>query len=300
MTAAPVGTNSESPLVSVLTPSFNQGRFIGDCIASVQKQTYSQIEHIVCDGASTDGTQEILRSAPPTVRWVSEPDRGQSHALNKAFQMSQGEIIGWLNSDDAYFQCNAVADAVAFLARRPDVDVVYGHAALVSADGLVLHVMWVPPFSYRFLRFANFIVQPAVFMRRTAVGGTLVDEEFGHSMDRELWLRLGRDRRFARVDSILAIDRHQELRKVYTRADLATADRRILAARYGISPPSRFRVARKLYTVAARLIGVRLLRRATRGLAFDGYIDRPSRLFARQVAVARGAMPYEHGARKHE
>lgn len=294
MTASAVGMASEAPLVSVLTPSFNQGRFIADCIASVQNQTYAHIEHIVCDGASTDGTQAILSAAPPSVRWSSEPDRGQSHALNKAFQISRGEIIGWINSDDAYFQREAVADAVAFLARRPDVDVVYGHAALVNADGLILHIMWVPPFSYRLLRGANFIVQPATFIRRSALGSAFVDEDFGHSMDRELWLRLGRRHRFARVDSILAIDRHQPFRKVYTRSDLAEADRQKLIARYGISPPSQHRRLLKTYKVAARLMGVRLVRRASGRLAFGGRVDHPLRLLVRQVAVVRRAMPYEN------
>jgi glycosyltransferase involved in cell wall biosynthesis len=300
MLAEPPPMHSATPLVSVLTPSFNQGRYIGDCIASVQNQTYAHIEHIICDGASTDETREILADAPENVRWTSEPDRGQSHALNKAFHRSRGEIIGWVNSDDAYFQCDAIADAVALFTQRPEVHVVYGHAALVNADGLVLHVLWVPPFSYRLLRWANFISQPATFIRRSALGETLVDEKFDHSMDRELWLRLGRDRRFARVDSILAIDRHQPLRKVYTRADLATADDRVLAARYGIPPASRLRAVRKVYRVAARFIGVRLLTRASRKLAFDGHVDRPFRLFARQVAMMRSAMPYERDPQKSE
>ena len=281
------------PVVSVLTPSFQQGRFIGDCIASVSNQTYPELEQIVCDGGSTDETIDVLRAAPATVRWVSEPDRGQSHALNKAFEASRGEIIGWLNSDDAYFDRDAVASVVEVFVQRPDVDVVYGHAALVNADGLVQHVMWVPHFDYRLLRRANFVIQPATFIRRSALGDRVVDEEFDHSMDRELWLRLGAGHRFARVDQILAIDRHQPNRKVYTRSDLARADEGRLMAAYGIPPNARYRVPRKLFKVVSRLCGARLVRRASGPLAFDGHVDHPLRLLARQVAVFRGSMPFE-------
>jgi glycosyltransferase involved in cell wall biosynthesis len=291
MPAAPAGPGR--PLVSVLTPSFQQGRFLGDCIASVQNQTYSRMEQIVCDGGSTDETVDVLRTAPPNVRWLSEPDRGQSHALNKAFAMSHGEIIGWLNSDDAYFERDAVARVVEVFSQHPEVDVVYGHAALVNADGLILHTMWVPPFSYWWLRRANFVIQPAAFIRRSALGDHIVDEEFDHSMDRELWLRLGAARRFARVDAILAIDRHQPNRKVYTQAHISRIDELRLIEVYGIPPNSRYRIPRKVMKAASRAVGMRLVRRASRPAAFDGHVDSQQNLMIRQVAASRGSMPFE-------
>lgn len=289
-------TPTESPLVSVLTPSFQQGRFIGDCITSVRNQTYPRVEQLVCDGGSTDETINVLREAPDSVRWVSESDRGQSHALNKAFEMSNGEIIGWLNSDDAYFDPEAIARVVGIFVRRPDVDVVYGHAALVNADGLILQAMWVPPFDYRLLRRVNFVIQPATFIRRSALGDSIVNEDFDHSMDRELWLRLGATHRFARVGAILAIDRHQPNRKVYTRSDLARADEQRLIEDYGIPPNARYRIPRKVFTVASRLCGAFLLRRASRPPAFDGHVDHPLRLLGRQMAVSRDSMPFEKAA----
>jgi glycosyltransferase involved in cell wall biosynthesis len=290
---SPTPAESGRPVVSVLTPSYQQGRFIGDCIASVRNQTYPKLEQIVCDGGSTDETIDVLQAAPATVRWVSEPDRGQSHALNKAFGMSSGEIIGWLNSDDAYFDREAVSRVVDIFMQRPDVDVVYGHAVLANADGLILHTMWVPPFDYRWLRRANFVIQPATFIRRSALGERVVDEDFDHSMDRELWLRLGATHRFARVNAILAIDRHQPNRKVYTRSDLARADEQRLIEAYGIPPNARYRVPRKLFKVFARLCGMRLVRRASRPPAFAGHVDHLLSLVARQVAVSRGSMPFE-------
>src|SRR5918992_2241290 len=111
-----------APLVSVVTPSLNQGRYLREAIESVRAQTYSPIEHVVVDGGSTDETLDIL-SEYDHLRWVSEPDRGQSHALNKGFAMATGEIFGWLNADDAY-EPHAVAAGVAAL----------GEVGLVYAD----------------------------------------------------------------------------------------------------------------------------------------------------------------------
>jgi glycosyltransferase involved in cell wall biosynthesis len=125
------------PLVSILTPSFNQAAFLPDNLRSVECQTYARVEHIVIDGSSTDGSVEILQDAGDSVRWRSEPDEGQADAVNKAFRESQGEMIGWLNSDDAYFDCRVIEDAVAYFLSHPDVDAVYGHCLQITgAAGL--------------------------------------------------------------------------------------------------------------------------------------------------------------------
>src|SRR5437868_6909459 len=89
------------PLVSIVTPSLNQARYLREAIESVRGQSYPSIEHIVVDGGSTDGTLDILQECDE-LRWLSETDTGQSHALNKGFAMAQGEVFGWLNADDAY------------------------------------------------------------------------------------------------------------------------------------------------------------------------------------------------------
>jgi glycosyltransferase involved in cell wall biosynthesis len=284
----------ELPLVSVLTPSFEQGRFLGDCLASVGAQTYRSLEHIICDGGSSDETIDVLRAQQTAVRWVSEPDRGQAHALNKALALSRGEIIGWLNSDDAYFSPTAVADAARVFARRPDVDVVYGHAALIDAKGRLLHLIWVPPFSVRLLHLSNFLIQPAVFIRRSALGESVADEAYDYSMDRELWYRLSRaGSRFERLDRVLAAERHHPLRKVETRPDLAAADDARLVATYGVPAATRRKVTRKAVKVGSRLWGSRLLPQARGELAFAGGVDSFARLALRQVAMPRAAMTSE-------
>jgi glycosyltransferase involved in cell wall biosynthesis len=204
------------PLVSVLTPSFNQGEFIPDCLDSVSRQNYQPIEHIVCDGGSTDGTLDLLRAASDRVRWVSEPDSGQADALNKAFALSKGEIIGWLNSDDAYVDRRAVAWSVELLQTKPELDVVFGHALLINENNRALQVLGAPPFSPRLYETLHYIVQPAVFIRRSALERepVFVREELNYVIDRDLFFRLSRRCRFGRVGHVLAADRHQRARKV--------------------------------------------------------------------------------------
>ncbi|HEY8491161.1 MAG TPA: glycosyltransferase family 2 protein [Dehalococcoidia bacterium] len=290
-THAPSGSPA-GPLVSVLTPSYNQARWLGDNLHSVACQTYPHLEHVVMDGGSTDGSVDLLRRhAGPHVRWHSGPDAGQTHALRAAFEASRGEVIGWLNSDDAYFDAGAVAAAVRLLDRHPEVDVVYGHAALVNGAGLILQVLWAPPFSRRLLRLHNLISQPAAFIRRRALDGGFLDPAFDYAMDRELWLRLAPRARFARLDRILAIDRHHPGRKAYTRRDLERADTARLVRTYGVPAGPGATAARKVLKVAFRLAGLRLLPEARRPPAFRGGCDSLAQLALRQIAVPRAAMP---------
>jgi glycosyltransferase involved in cell wall biosynthesis len=285
-------THAESvqPLVSILTPSFNQGRFLGHCLQSVASQTYPNIEHVVCDGGSTDETLDVLRDAPGGVRWVSEPDGGQSNALNKAFSLSNGEILGWINSDDAYFDPDAVQAVVDVFEERPEIDVVYGHAALVNASGLVLHLMWAPHFSYRLLRLFNFVVQPTAFVRRSALGDHLVDETFQFSMDRELWLRLGARGRFARVDRIVAIDRHHPARKVYSGDSRMETENEALDRTYAYLRGASLGVFRRLFKWSGRVVGMRLVPKTRAPNACDARVDSLARVALRQVAVRRHRM----------
>jgi len=279
------------PLVSVLTPSFNQARWLADNLRSVACQTYPVVEHIVMDGGSNDGSRDLLEAAGPTVRWRSEPDNGQSHALNKAFAESGGEIIGWMNSDDAYFDCRVVEDVVSFFARNPQVDVVYGHAAYVNADGRILHYFWAPPFRAGLLRLYDFIIQPTVFFRRRALVDRFVDERFEFAMDYELWLRLATRRRFARYDRVIAIDRVQPERKTQRLLHVMRSDVRRLSAAYGVvhSPAARPLLA--AHHIYCRFRGARLAVADHGDLAFFGFQDRRSAVLRRQVASRRSRMP---------
>lgn len=234
---------TQEPLVSVLTPSFNQAHFLDDCLKSVRTQTYPNIEHIVVDGGSTDETMDILRDAP-RVRWISEPDRGQSHALNKALSMSQGEIIGWVNSDDAYADRRAVAWAVEALGKSEAV-AAFGHALLINETNEVLQVLASLPFWRPLVKIVHYPVQPTFFFRRDALAD-FVREDLRYVMDRDLMLRISASSRVVHLNRIVAVDRHQSGRKVLTpafreevlRYDDAIGNTRTLLSR-GLSKATR-------------------------------------------------------------
>ena len=115
-----------NPLVSIITPSYNQGMFIEDTILSVKNQDYQNVEHIIIDGGSTDNTMDILKryEGAYNMRWTSEPDRGQSDARNKGWRASNGQIVGWLNSDDVYLEKNTIGYVVEQFASHQDADIV--------------------------------------------------------------------------------------------------------------------------------------------------------------------------------
>ena len=283
--------------VSVLTPSFNQAQWLGDTIESVRAQTYPSIEHVVSDGGSTDGSLQLLSGAErPDFVWESGSDNGQSDAINKAFARSSGDVIGWLNSDDAYFTRDVVARAVQIFDAEPEVGVVYGHAARVDADGNLLYVLWVPPGAPRLLaRGYNPVRQPAVFVRRSALGrDVLVDPDFDYMMDRELWLHLSRRTRFRRLDRILAVDRHHALRKSWARRDLRDADRELLKERYGIpidAPPT---LLRQSVALALRVGGLmKLLDAAHGGDAIPTPRTPLAKVAARQIGHLQRLRPGE-------
>ncbi len=175
---------------SVITPSFNQGRFIARTLASVAQQEIPGLEHIVMDGGSRDETVSVLEAAIPSVQWVSEPDRGQTDALNKGFRRSGGELLGWLNSDDVYYP-GALASVCEAFAQFPEVDVVYGMADHIDVNDQPFESYPTEPWDPKRLRETCFICQPALFMRRSVLERFgLPDENLQFCMDYEYWLRL--------------------------------------------------------------------------------------------------------------
>lgn len=276
--------SSEQPLVSVLTPSYNQAAWLPSNLRSVACQTYPRIEHIVMDGGSTDGSVEILEALGDHVTWISEADRGQSHAVNKAFSESTGDIIGWINSDDAYFDCRVVEDVVSYFVSHPDIDVVYGHLAQIDPHGTIIWLNWVPPFSRRLLRIVNFIGQPVAFIRRSALSEPMLDEGFDFSMDYELWLRLeSRNAKFARLNRITAVDRHQPIRKTETMAEVMHSDIKRLEALHGRGYPRGKRLLSWGFYVWRRAMGGLLIHGVPSELAFTDTVTSKRDLFRRQL-----------------
>jgi glycosyltransferase involved in cell wall biosynthesis len=286
---------SATPLVSVLTPSFNQAAWLPHNLRSVACQTYPAIEHIVMDGGSTDGSVDVLKAAGDSVRWTSEPDEGQSDAVNKAFRESTGEIVGWINSDDAYFDCRVVEDIVAFFIAHPDVDVVYGHAAQIAEDDTIIWMIWVPAFMRRVLRIVNFIGQPVAFMRRSALSDPMLDVTFDFAMDYELWLRLdAQGRRFRRIPRIVAVDRQHAARKGVTMSDVLHSDLERLAKTRGRGYPRGKRVLSWGFYTWRRFMGIFLIPRIPRDLAFTEVHTRRWDVFRRQALSWNKAWPADY------
>jgi len=184
----------QSPLVSIITPSLNQGRFIEETILSIKNQTYPNIEHIIIDGGSTDNTLEIVKKYDGTYNmlWLSEPDEGQSDAINKGWRMSNGKIIAYLNSDDTYMPW-AVETAVGWLADYTDVDMVYGNCNIIDESGKIIDQYPATDFDLReMLCGRNMIPQPAVFLRKKVIDEVgYLDTHIHRTMDYDLWLKIG-------------------------------------------------------------------------------------------------------------
>ena len=199
---------AEMPLVSIVTPSFNQGRYVRETIESIRSQDYPRVEHIVVDGGSTDETLAVLAEYDH-LRWVSEPDRGQSHALNKGFAMARGEIFAWLNSDD-YYLPGAVSRAVEVLQSSGSA-LVYGGVRALQ-QGRPTFDQPAAPFDLSvLLATGNRIGQPAAFFTRAsfeAVDG--IDESLRYAMDYDLWAKLGARFDVTHIDDVLAVVRFHE------------------------------------------------------------------------------------------
>ncbi|MBX3381015.1 MAG: glycosyltransferase [Phycisphaeraceae bacterium] len=186
-------TPGSPPLISIVTPSFNQGRWLQATIESVTNQRYPRLEYFVIDAGSTDNSVEILKSIGGLSGWVSEPDGGQADGINKGFARTSGDIMGWLNSDDLLMP-GALHCVARWFKNHPDVDVVYGHRVIIDANGNEVGRWTLPRHRGAAFLWGDYIPQETMFWRRSLwerVGGK-VDTEFQFAMDWELILRFHR------------------------------------------------------------------------------------------------------------
>ena len=182
---------SSPPRISIMTPSFRQAAFIGRTIASVLDQQYPNLEYVVQDGGSEDGTREILESfSERLASWESRPDSGQTEAINRGFARTSGEIMAWLNSDDILLP-GALAYVADHFMRHPEVDVVYGHRILIDENDRQIGRWIMPPHSDAVLSWADFVPQETMFFRRRIwdMAGGCVDESVRFAMDWDLLRR---------------------------------------------------------------------------------------------------------------
>jgi glycosyltransferase involved in cell wall biosynthesis len=217
----------QTPLISIVTPSFNQASFIGEALESVRLQSADNYEHLVIDGMSTDGTIDLLRNQATNrkqknVMWISERDSGQSEALNKGFRQAKGEIIGWLNSDDRY-RAGCFKYVVQAFEDNPEVDIFYGDYLTVDAVGKVLKIRREIEFNAFVLLYHRILYIPTTatfFRRRVFEEGNWLDETLQYAMDLEFFIRLSkRGYRFKHIPQLLADFRMQPYSKTCTYPD---------------------------------------------------------------------------------
>lgn len=223
---------------SIITPSFNQGRYIQRTIDSVLEQDAVDCEYVVVDGGSTDQTLEILGRYDGRVKWVSERDRGHADAVNKGIRQTSGEIIGWLNSDDLYYPGTLQAVS-AFMDANPTVDVVYGDADHIDPDDAFIEHYPTQDWNYQRLQEICFISQPAAFFRRRTVETYgLLDASLAYCMDYDYWLRLAQQgATFAYLPRLLAATRlHAEAATLAHRVACHMAINDITRRRLGRTP----------------------------------------------------------------
>jgi glycosyltransferase involved in cell wall biosynthesis len=195
-----------SPDFTIVTASYNYGRFIGDCLESVRAQAGATWEHLVFDGGSTDDTAEVV-SRFPDASWVSEPDRGMSDAINKGFRAARGEWVMWLNADDRLLP-GALEAVRRFASQHPEADIIYGCWNFIDHDGRFRRTMTLFPHQRAMMLYLGcYIGSTAAFYRRSTVTGEghLLNINFRYVMDGEYYARLAAlGKRFVYLPEVLA------------------------------------------------------------------------------------------------
>jgi glycosyltransferase involved in cell wall biosynthesis len=254
---------SPTPRISIVTPSLNQAPFLEFTLRSVIEQNYPDIEYIVQDGGSSDGSVEILKRYERLLtRWESLQDGGQAHAINLGFAHATGEIMAWLNSDDLLLPgtLNYVAD---YFNQHPDVDVIYGHRILIDEMGREIGRWILPPHDEEVIRWADYVPQETLFWRRRLwkVIGEAVDEEFEFAMDWDLILRFQEARaKFVRLPRFLGAFRVWPDQKTQNSMDTQGAlEIAILLERYHGRLVSQAEAALQIRGYLARHLFLRIL-----------------------------------------
>ncbi|MGK2907695.1 MAG: glycosyltransferase family 2 protein [Desulfuromonadales bacterium] len=234
-----------SPMVSLVTPSYNAAPYLRAAIDSVLSQDYPNIEYLVMDGGSTDGTLELLKGYGTQLRWVSAKDAGQSDALARGFEQLNGTILGWLNADDL-LKPGAVRTAVDAFLANPAAALIYGNADFVDVNGRTLGPCTVvePHSLHRLVHYGDYIIQPAAFFSSKAykaVGG--LNKTLNWAMDWDLWIRLAQRYDVVYIETSLASYRWLGSNKTAGGGFERLREVEMVARRYGCNGlPAYFRL----------------------------------------------------------
>jgi glycosyltransferase involved in cell wall biosynthesis len=226
------------PRISIVTPSYNQAKYVGWTVRSVLLQRYPNLEYVVMDGGSTDGTMEVLRPyADRLAHLAHERDKGQADAIHRGFQRCSGEIMAYLNSDDMLAPGTLHYVAKLF-AERPDIDAVYSHRCTVDGDNKVIWYWMLPEHNNWYMTRWDLIPQETCFWRRRLFDRCgNVDPTFRFAIDYDLFLRYMRAGRFVRANRFLGVFREHESAKTSQLMETVGADEiRCVWRRYGIEP----------------------------------------------------------------
>ncbi len=252
----------EWPKISIVTPSYNQAQFLERTICSVLDQNYPNLEYIIIDGGSTDGSLDIIRKYESRLAyWVSESDGGQSDALNKGFRLATGDIIGWLNSDDMYCH-GALWNIAQLLNDNPDWQLLHGGLFIIDTKDQIVDATWPLKNDIKYTFYVGLDVhQQALFWRRDLMKKVgLIDEQLSFSMDLDFILRLLMDGIAQRAKFHLGMFRVHGTSKSALQIDQCISENSIINNRYRqfISPaiPTANSVFNKLYLRAKRLVDV--------------------------------------------
>ena len=221
---------ADLPLVSIVTPSFNQSRFLEQTIQSVLGQDYPHLEYLLVDGASTDGSLDIIQKYSNRIDWwVSEADNGQADAINKGLHRAKGEFVAWINSDD-YYLPGAIDQAVSTFIQHPSAGLVFGDVLAIDEKGQSTNQLRYGNWSLLDLMSFRVIGQPSVFMRRSVLQQAgFMDPSYHYLLDHQLWIRMGQIAEICYIpDNLSAARFHAESKNVARAKEFGSEAYRIL------------------------------------------------------------------------
>lgn len=248
-------TTPHSPLVSIITPTFNSSQFLDRTLACIAGQSYPHIEHIIVDGGSTDGTLDLIKQQS-RVKWISEPDNGMYDAINKGMRMATGEILAYLNSDDLYFE-DTVGRVVDFFKRNPDTDLVYSDLLYIDENGDTLFVRKYPPFSwemYAVLDGSTIPQQTAFWRKRVMEKSGYFDSTFTMAGDFEFFVRVGKNHNVRKLPGKpLAAFRFHEEMQTLNRKRINDEEIERIHRMYGFPSSARNRLLKQIATLRYKM-----------------------------------------------